>query len=152
MKNAGSLTARRQVCYYGGDGMAKQKVFTPPVVAAVLGDLKLGYTAKQAGLRHGVAVRTVLRWASLARIEPNGSVLPIAAKESIGALVDDYLRKSLKALGAQADFAAGSEYLKEQSADNLAALHNALAAQAIRVLSALRDDIPVLPAPESDVR
>lgn len=118
-----------------------RKVFSSAIVVAVLGDLAMGYTVLEVHRRYKVPVVTVRRWAKKARIDDRH--VSVAAKESIGALVDDYLRKALKALGAQAEFASGSEYLTSQSAADLAALHNALAGQAIRVLSALREDIPV---------
>ena len=122
-----------------------RKTHEPYKVAAVIGDLLLGKDLRQIARTHKISHNTVLAWARKANI--NRHVIAVESRETLGQLVDDYLRKSLKALSAQAEFAAGSEYLQSQSADNVASLHNAIDGQAIRVLGALQDDnIPVQPA------
>lgn len=60
------------------------------------------------------------------------------AREELGQLVGDYLTAGLKALRAQAEFAAERTWLEKQNAADLAIFHGVLADKLIRVLGSLR--------------
>lgn len=95
--------------------------------------------------RLGVPLGTVKSWRSRdaqALVNSGAAVATDATpkRDELGRLVSEYLRESLRALRAQSELFADAEWLKKQSAAELAILHGVLNDKVVRILSALRNN------------
>ena len=102
-------------------------------MAALLSGQSVGAVAKE----YEIPVGTVKGWKRKARQEVGGQPVASPKKEEIGELLVAYLDANLRSLKAQAEVFADKEWLKEQSADELAVLHGVQTDKAIRLLEAM---------------
>jgi hypothetical protein len=112
--------------------------YSDEVKAAVMAALLAGQGVNEVSAAYSVPSATVRSWKSRAGIRD--VVAPIVsddARSRIGDLLLGYLTKIIGALSAQAVLFADSEWLKKQSAGELAVLHGVAVDKAVRLLEAL---------------
>lgn len=105
--------------------------------AAVLAAIASGTSILNASRQFKVPRSTVRTWCRSAGLSP---LVTPEKKQDLGALVARYLTAGLETLEAQARLFADPEWVKKQSAGELAVLHGVLADKLIRVLSAVEPD------------
>lgn len=111
--------------------MARGKPHDDTLKAQVMAALLTGQAPSYVAREYGVAEGTVHEWARQVRgVQTKKDV-------DLGALLNDYLRASLEALTAQAELFRDPEWVKKQSADDIAILHGVLADKVFRILAAL---------------
>ncbi|HEY7061746.1 MAG TPA: hypothetical protein VII06_09715 [Chloroflexota bacterium] len=108
-------------------------VYSQETKAAVLAAVLSGTPVLQAARQYGVTRAAARNW--LRDLNPPEVVTPERSRD-LGELLARYLTTSLRTLEAQARAVADPEYVKGQSAENLAILHGVLADKLIRILSA----------------
>jgi hypothetical protein len=112
--------------------------YSDEVKAAVMAALLAGQGVNEVSAVYSVPAATVRSWKSRAGIRE--SVAPIVSDDArgrIGELLLGYLVKIIGALSAQAVLFADGEWLKKQSAGELAVLHGVAVDKAVRLLEAL---------------
>lgn len=109
--------------------------YTNETKAAVMAALLSGQSVSSVADEYGIPRGTVAGWSSKARKE--APLLPNTKKEEIGDLIVGYLHANLKALESQSQVFANQEWLKKQSASELAVLHGVMTDKAVRLLEAL---------------
>jgi transposase-like protein len=107
------------------------------VMAALLQGQSIGHVAKEYKIPRG----TVANWAGQVRNQ-NYNPVPTEKKERIGSLIIDNLEAELETMIAMQDVFKDKEWLKKQSASELAVLYGVLKDKNIRVLEALPDGEP----------
>lgn len=105
--------------------------------AAVMAALLTGQSVSAVAREYKIPKGTVSSWRRQAAREVEGVEPTSTQKEQIGGLILDFLTASLRALRAQADVFARPEWLRTQSASDLAVLHGVQTDKAIRLLEAL---------------
>jgi len=109
-------------------------VYEPEQKAAVIAALLTGQSINSVAKEYKVPKSTVGGWSqNLDRTD----LVPDTKKEAIGDLILVYLSTALETLSIQAQAFADREWLKQQSASELAVLHGVLADKTIRLLEAL---------------
>lgn len=117
--------------------------YSEHIKAQALAALLAGQTFAEVSRGFGVPVGTLKSWK-----QRNADVLmPVAVdaadastkKERIGALLLDYLVTTLETLKAQQRAFANEEWLRKQSAGELAVLHGVSVDKAVRLLEGLAD-------------
>lgn len=111
---------------------------TPQAQAArVIADVLLGQESqRQIAEKHGVGNGTVAR---LAHTSPEYlERLEQEKKRDVADLVTGYLKESLVTLRVQLEHCRDKDWLKDQSAGDVAILHGVLHDKAVRILSAIR--------------
>lgn len=113
--------------------------------AQCLAALLAGQSFSQVAATFGVPIGTLKSWKS--RTLGSESVATVASdkKERIGDLLLDYLTEGLTTLREQAKVFRDTDWLKQQSAAELAVLHGVIADKQIRLLEALAE--PDAPEP-----
>jgi transposase-like protein len=124
--------AAGKVATQGGIPVSKGIAHNKQTRAAVLAALLAGQGVAQIAARYQIPSRTVWHWRSRQLAE----VLR-EARARIEALLLDYLAENLMTLRAQLKVAGNEQYLKKQTASELAALHGVLADKAFKILEAL---------------
>lgn len=107
------------------------------VKAQVLASLLAGQSITQVAKQYDIPVGTVKRW-SASRDEVVQSNR--TTKSEIGELLLEYVRETLKTLIAQQKVFREPDYIRKQSASEVAVLHGVAADKAIRLLEALADN------------
>jgi len=105
--------------------------------AAVMAALLTGQSVSAVAREYKIPKGTVSNWKRQAAESVEGVRPDRTQKEEIGALILDFLAASLRSLRAQADVFARPEWLRTQSASDLAVLHGVQTDKAIRLLEAL---------------
>ncbi len=123
--------------------MGTRTAYPPEVKAAAIAALAAGTPATQVAIKYSVATATVRAWK--ARELRDMQFTPTVAQDQraeFGQLVLEFLREEVHALRAQAQLFADAEWLKTQSAADLAVLHGVCTDKAVVLLQAIeaRDD------------
>jgi len=105
------------------------------VFAALLTGQSIRYVAKE----FGIPVGTIKAWKSYRANGQNVTMVTTQKKEAIGDLIIIYLNELFITLHAQMKVFADEEWLKQQSAGEVAILHGVIADKGIRLLEALAD-------------
>lgn len=105
------------------------------VFAALLTGQSVRYVAKE----FGIPVGTIKAWKSYRANGHNMAVVTTEKKQAIGDLILIYLNELFITLHAQMKVFANEEWLKQQSAGEVAILHGVIADKGIRLLEALAD-------------
>ena len=105
--------------------------------AAVLAALLAGQSINDVAARFHLGKATVSAWRTAAGLD---GTYPVRTQngDELGDLVSAYLRENLITLKAQAAFFRDTEWLRKQSAADLAVLHGVSADKALRIISALQ--------------
>lgn len=117
------------------------------VLAAILAGQNVSQVAKDFKLNHA----TVIAWRDAAGL--NSTRVQPETHAEIGELVLRHVRSALRSLEAQAAIADDHDWLKAQSASDLAAFYGIVADKAHRILAALEpeDDPADHPTPIPDM-
>lgn len=128
--------------------MTRQK-YSAEVKAACIAALRLGSSPAEVAKQFNVLPATVRGWKS--RLEPLNGPAPspevlagmnpterarAEEHERVRSLVMDYLMQGLESLREQAKTASQDDYLRGQSAHDVAILHGVLADKVVRILEA----------------
>jgi len=114
--------------------------YSDHIKAQALAALLAGQSVAQVAATFGVPTGTLRSWKSRQR---NGDAVATVAtekRELIGALLLDYLVSTLDTLKAQQVVFSDTEWLRKQSASEVAVLHGVLVDKAVRLLEGLADD------------
>jgi transposase-like protein len=116
--------------------MPKGKPHSHKKKAAVIADLLTGDRVSEVAVRYGLDKSVVSRWK--ARI-PAGELQRIATKkgEQIDAAVSGCVRSNLESLTAQAKATSDPEWIRQQSAKDLALLHGVMFDKSFRILESV---------------
>jgi transposase-like protein len=116
--------------------MPKGKPHNAKKKAAVIASLLTGYSVSEVALRHGLDKSVVSRWK--ARI-PAGELQRVATKkgEQVTDAVFNCVLGNIEALTAQAKAASDPEWIRNQSAKNLAMLHGVMFDKTFRILECI---------------
>ena len=109
------------------------KGYSNEIKAAVLAALLAGQSISQVATEYNIPEGTIKSWKS--RLQPNAT--QATPKKEIGDLLLEYLRVNLDTLRIQAETFQDSDWLKKQSAADVAVLHGVMTDKAIRLLEAL---------------
>lgn len=113
------------------------------IKAQALAALLAGQTFTEVARVFQVPIGTLKSWKQRdgAALRPSTDAPDASAKrEQIGALLLDYLVTTIETLKAQQVVFADADWLKKQSAGELAILHGVSVDKAVRLLEALTDD------------
>jgi transposase-like protein len=104
----------------------------------VLAELLAGETLHKVAEKYGVSRTTLRRWHAEAGTPTGGRTLIQApGRRDLGELIGGYLEQALLTLAAQAKFFRDPDWLKQQSAADVAILHGVVHDKTLRVLAAL---------------
>jgi hypothetical protein len=134
--DVGSTVLQRIAIQKRADGVARGQ-YSDEVKAAVMAALLAGQGVNEVAAAYSVPAATVRSWKSRAGLRE--SVAPIVsddARSRISDLLVGYLAKIIGALSAQADLFADHEWLKKQTAGELAVLHGIAVDKAVRIFEA----------------
>lgn len=101
------------------------------VKATALAALIAGSSVAEVAKHHNLPIQTVDRWAKSGEMGEIGS-----EKKDLSERVQDYLDTLLTGLSAQVRHASTQDYIRKQSAADLALLHGVMADKAFRLLAA----------------
>ena len=104
--------------------------------ASVMAALLTGQSVSQVAEQFNLGKATVSRWRKTLRSETLEQI-GTEKRESLEGLLIDYVITNLKTLKAQSEIVRDPDYIKKQSASEIAVLHGVLADKSIRILSAL---------------
>jgi transposase-like protein len=115
--------------------------YSDNIKAQALAALIAGQSYTEVARAFGVPVGTLKSWKSrdVAGVDAGDATSATVKKERIGALLLDYLVSTLETLKAQQVVFGDAEWLKKQSASEVAILHGVLADKTIRLLEGLAD-------------
>lgn len=115
--------------------MTERREYDEATKAAVMAALLTGQSISSVAKQYKIPKGTVSSWRNQAA---NGvATVSTQKKEETGDLLWDYLRASLKTLKVQAEHFGDKDWLKQQSAADLAVLHGVSVDKAIRLLEAV---------------
>jgi transposase-like protein len=122
--------------------MAEQ--YSDQVKAQALAALLAGQAAGDVSRQLGVPIGTLHSWKSRQRHGESLASLASDSRARIGALLLEYLEATLETLKAQQVMFRDSEWLRKQSAAEVATLHGISIDKALRLLEGLadQDDAP----------
>lgn len=100
--------------------------------AAVMAALLEGQSIGQVAREYKIPKGTISNWKNRYKGPENGT-----QKKEIGDLLLEYLRANLEALKAQVDVFKDPQWLKHQTASDVAVLHGVMTDKAIRLLEAM---------------
>lgn len=119
--------------------MSERREYSEETKAAVMAALLTGQSVSAAAKQYKIPRGTVAMWsAQLGREQTD----PNTKKARIGELILDYLEESLKTLKAQHQVFSDANWVRQQSASEVAVLHGVIADKTFRLLEALTDDTP----------
>lgn len=123
--------------------------YSPEVKAAVLAALATGGSVAGVAREFGISRRTVTGWRDAASL-PDGGTVAQEKKAHLDEQLFGYLQESIAALRSQLGVFTDQDWLKKQSAADLAILHGVITDKTTRLLGALRpDEPPALPGSET---
>ena len=116
--------------------------YSDSIKAQAIAALLAGQSYTEVARAFNVPVGTLKSWKSrdAAGVDAGDATSATAKKERIGALLLDYLVSTLETLKAQQVVFADAEWLKKQSASEVAILHGVLADKTIRLLEGLAEN------------
>ena len=116
--------------------------YSDSIKAQAIAALLAGQSYTEVARAFQVPVGTLKSWKSrdAAGVDAGDATSATAKKERIGALLLDYLVSTLETLKAQQVVFADAEWLKKQSASEVAILHGVLADKTIRLLEGLAEN------------
>ena len=115
--------------------MAK-RTYSDETKAAVKAALLEGQGVSRVAKDYKIPEGTVKAWKSRLKKEGVAEVAPQKKKE-IGDLLIEYLHENLETLRSQSEHFRDKDWLKDQSADDLAVLHGVMCDKAVRLLEAI---------------
>ena len=115
--------------------MSEKRQYEPETKAAVMAALLTGQSIGAVAEAYKIPRGTVATWSRIAKTAPLYEA-DQPQKREIGDLLLDYLRANLQALRAQSELFADKDWLKAQSASELAVLHGVMTDKAIRLMEA----------------
>jgi len=120
--------------------MPKGKPHTAKKKGAAIACLLTGDSVSEVAAKHGLDKSVVSRWK--ARI-PAGELQQVATKKDgrLNDVVFDCVEANLESLTAQAKAASDPEYLRKQSAKDLAMLHGVMFDKSFRILESVETQI-----------
>lgn len=119
--------------------------YSEHVKAQALAALLAGQTPSQVAATFGIPVGTLKSWKSRQQNGAGVATVATEKKERIGDLLLEYLEEGLTTLREQVKVFRDADWLKQQSASELAVLHGVIADKQIRLLEALAE--PDAPEP-----
>jgi hypothetical protein len=122
--------------------------YSERIKAQALAALLAGQTFAEVARAFQVPIGTLKSWKQRSGVSSASLVDAVDAsdkKARIGALLLDYLVTTIETLTAQQVVFADVDWLKTQSAGELAILHGVSVDKAVRLLEALTDDDPAAP-------
>lgn len=106
--------------------------YSDEIRAAAIAAVAAGASIASVARQHGVSRRAVQIWRDQAHLAPSVSQ---QNQVQLGELIADYLRTGLAALASEARLFGDPDWLKGQSASDLAILHGVLADKLVRILA-----------------
>ena len=135
MGDATASVAYRLFCVRSYLKMPSGKPHSAEVKAAVMSALLTGQSVAEVAAAYEIPAATIKTWRRKLRSE---NILDEPQKkDELGGLLIDYLRENLTTLAAQSRHARDADWLKKQSASELAVLHGVIADKTVRLLAAL---------------
>lgn len=113
--------------------------YSEHIKAQALAALLAGQSPAQVAATFGIPVGTLKSWKSRQRNGDGVATVATEKKERIGDLLLDYLEEGLTTLREQVKVFRDADWLKKQSASELAVLHGVIADKQVRLLEALAD-------------
>lgn len=113
--------------------MSNGKTYSEETKAAVMASLLTGQSVSSVARAYKIPKGTVSDW----KRQAEGVASEPTQKKEIGPLLLAYLHTNLQTLTKQSMVFADEQWLKQQSASELAVLHGVLADKTIRLLEAL---------------
>lgn len=113
-----------------------KRKYTNETKSAVLAALLTGQAASFVAKEYNIPESTIKDWGAKAKAGGYSTDNP-SQKKDIGDLLVEYLRANIEALRKQAEVFGEPDYLRKNSAENLAVLHGVMADKAVRLLEAL---------------
>jgi transposase-like protein len=116
--------------------MPKGRPHSAKVKGAAIASLLTGDTVSEVATKHGLDKSVVSRWK--ARI-PKGELQRVATKkgEQIDCKIFECAKSNLESLTAQAKTTGDPEWIRQQSAKDLALLHGVMFDKSLRILDAV---------------
>lgn len=114
--------------------------YSDQIKAQALAALLAGQAPAQVAASLGIPIGTLKSWKSR---QKNGDAVAVVAtekREQIGALLLDYLVMTLETLKVQQQVFADEEWLRKQSASEVAVLHGVSVDKVVRLLEGLADN------------
>jgi transposase-like protein len=118
----------------------QRREYSDEVKAACVAAIFAGQAFAAVAAQFNVPTATLRSWKARALAGGAGPLVSEDVRARIGELLVGYLAEAIEALRKQAVVAGDGEYLKKQSAGELAALHGEFADRALRILEALEQD------------
>lgn len=109
------------------------------IKAQALAALLAGQAPAQVAATFGIPIGTLRSWKSRQRNGGGVAIVATEKRERIGELLLEYLVEDLETLKAQQVVFRDVEWLKKQSASEVAVLHGVLIDKAVRLLEGLAD-------------
>lgn len=113
--------------------------YSEHIKAQALAALLTGQAPAQVAATFGIPIGTLRSWKSRQRNGSGVAVVAMEKRERIGQLLLEYLVENLETLKAQQVVFRDVEWLKKQSASEVAVLHGVALDKAIRLLEGLAD-------------
>jgi transposase-like protein len=123
-----------------GDAREAVTEYSDHVKAQALAALLAGQAPAHVAATFGIPVGTLKSWKSRQKNGESVAVVATEKREQIGALLLDYLVMTLETLKVQQQVFADEEWLRKQSASEVAVLHGVSVDKVIRLLEGLADD------------
>lgn len=117
-----------------------KRQYSDEIKAQVMAALLTGQSVSQTAKAYNVPEGTIKVW----KMRSGDDVEPVTSnatekREQMGALILDYLAENLVTLKKQLRIFCNEEWLKKQSASELAVLHGVIADKSFRLLDALAE-------------
>lgn len=114
--------------------------YSDHIKAQALAALLAGQAPAQVAATFGIPIGTLKSWKSRQKNGESVAVVATEKRERIGQLLLEYLEMTLETLKAQQVVFRDVEWLKKQSASEVAVLHGVAFDKAVRLLEGLADD------------
>jgi len=115
--------------------VAERKKYSSDVKAAVIADVLADLTFEEAAKKYNVPRGTIASWVS--RTDAPELHKNAIKQQEIGDKILSYLAKVYETLQKQLEVMGNESWLKQQSASQVAELHNTLNDNAVRLLEAI---------------
>lgn len=119
----------------------------PQIKAQVMGALLAGQGVAEVAKQFGLDKSVVSRWSKKIPLQKLQQIAT-QKQQNFEELILEYVGSAVRALQAQVEEASRPEYIKKQSASELATLHGIVADKLFRILSALE---PVQDEPQPPI-
>ena len=118
--------------------------YSDQIKAQALAALLTGQSFSEVSRALGVPIGTLKSWKSRSAdtLDAPDATSATTKRERIGTLILEYVEEGLMTLREQVKVFRDADWLKQQSASEIAILHGVIADKQIRLLEALADDAP----------